>query len=444
MAINLERKDFLLIMEEKNSKRYRRSRVLVIIEAAVEYFIALCATSTCLTAVLNEMQVSTSLQGVITAITSLACSVQLLAVFSVKKTYPCKRWVSILNLINQLLFAVMYFIPMFSVSKEIKVVFLIATLLAAYSCQHYLTPSRVSWQMSLVDDNKRGIFTANKEIVSLLGGMAVSQVSGILLDHFTAKGDMQTCFIIFAVTIVVLSLIHLYIMLATHEPKPETPAAPKSFREILGVVFGSRNLRRVVIFDALFTISSVSLNFYSVYLVNTLGLSFTYIAAINILHCLFRALVSRFLGALADKKSWAYMLRICMLVLSAGYAIFLFCTPENAVWMYPIFSLCYAFSLGGSNAGRNNLCLDYVAVENRRYVLGIQHAISGVLGFLATLVASVLVDYVEQNGNALLGISVYPQQILFAISCVMVLALAFGFLPFLSKPRRVSTLENQQ
>ena len=431
-------------MEEKNSKRYRRSRVLVIIEAAVEYFIALCATSTCLTAVLNEMQVSTSLQGVIAAITSLACSVQLLAVFGVKKTYPCKRWVSILNLINQLLFAVMYFIPMFSVSKETKVVFLIITLLAAYGFQHYLTPSRVSWQMSLVDDNKRGIFTANKEIVSLLGGMAVSQVSGILLDHFTEKGDMQTCFIIFAATIVVLSLIHLYIMLATHEPKPETPVAPKGFREILNVVFGNKNLRRVVIFDVLFSISGVSLHFSSVYLVNSLGLSFTYIAAIGILHSLFRALVSRFLGNLADKKSWAYMLRICMLVLSVGYAVFLFCTPENAVWMYPIFSLCYAFSLGGSNAGRSNLCLDYVAVEDRRYVLGIQHAISGVLGFLATLVASVLVDHVEQNGNTLLGISVYPQQILFAISFVMVLALAFGFLPFLSKPKRVSAAEDAQ
>ena len=431
-------------MENKNDKCYRRGRLLVIIEAAVEYFIALCVTSTCLTAILNEMQVSQSLQGVISAITSLACCVQLLAVFGVKKTYPCKRWVSILNLFNQLLFAVLYCIPMVSIPKDVKVVLFIGTLLLAYAFQHFLTPSRTSWQMVLVDDNKRGIFTANKEIVSLIGGMAFSQGAGILLDYYKAKGDMQACFIIFGVTIVALSLLHLYIMFSTHEPEPETPAAPKKFGEILNVVFGNRNLRRVVIFDTLFSISGVSLYFSTVYLVNTLGLSYTYIAAINILHCLFRALVSRFLGRLADKKSWAYMLRICMLVLAAGFAVFLFCTKQNVKWMYPLFSLCYAFSLGGSNAGRSNLCLDYVATEDRRYVLGIQYAISGVLSFFATLAASVLVDYVEQNGNMLLGITVYPQQILFAVSGVMVIALAFGFLPFLSKPKRVSASESNE
>ena len=66
-------------MEEVSDRSYRRSRALVIVEAAVEYFIHLCVTTTLLTAILNEMEVTASLQGLIGAITSLACVAQLFA-----------------------------------------------------------------------------------------------------------------------------------------------------------------------------------------------------------------------------------------------------------------------------------------------------------------------------------------------------------------------------
>ncbi len=427
-------------LQNTTERALARSRLLVIIEAALEYFIHICVTTTCLTAILDSMGVSTSLQGIINAITSLACSVQLLAVFGMRRTYPCKRWVCILNLINQLLFALLYCVPGLQASPELRVGIFIGLLLAAYACQHFLTPSRVNWQMSLLDDNKRGTFTAHKEMVSLIGGMLVSQGAGILLDHFKEKGDMQRCFLIFGITITVLSLLHLLVMYFTVEPVPDIPhtGPEKGFREICATVFGERDLRRVVIFDALFVVSTASLHFYSVYLVATFGLPYTYITTVAIVHAAFRAAVSHFLGKLADKKSWAYMLRVCMSVLAVGLVVFLLCDHENVKFLYPVFSICYAFSMGGTNAGRTNLCLDYAKHEDRRYILGIMSAISGVCGFLVTLAASALVERIEQNGNALFGISMYPQQLLFGISAVMLLALAFFYLPLFSKPARIT------
>lgn len=424
-------------MTEKSSQTYRRSRVLVIIQSAVEYFIALSVTTTFLTALLNEMQVSASLQGIIGSITSLACSVQLLAVFGVRKTYPCKRWVCILNLINQLLFALLYCIPQIPFLQGIRVTLFMILLLLAYACQHYLTPSRVSWHMSLVEDNKRGVFTANKEIVSLISGMIFSQCAGILLDHFRAKGDLRTCFFLFAATVTFLALLHFFLMLSIKEPKPDVDVPPKKLGEILHTIFGSSALRKVMIFDALFEISNVSQFFVAVYLTRTFGFSYTYITSIAILHACFRALVSRFLGRLADKRSWVYMLRLCMAVLAVGYLIFAIATPKTALVLYPLFSLCYAFSLGGTNSSRTNLCLDYVSHADRRYILGIKAAISGIAGFLATLLASSIVKHIESNRNTLFGIPIYPQQLLFAGSAILTLILAFGFLPFLKKESSV-------
>lgn len=42
--------------------------------------------------------------------------------------------------------------------------------------------------MSLIDDNRRGKFTANKEIISLVAGMALSFVMGAVIDHFAEIG----------------------------------------------------------------------------------------------------------------------------------------------------------------------------------------------------------------------------------------------------------------
>ena len=427
-----------------SSRPYRRGRALVMAEAAVEYFIHLCVTTTFLTAILNEMEVGASLQGLIGAITSLACIAQLLAVFRVKKTYPCKRWVSLLNLVSQLLFTLLYLMPLSPITPTLRLVGFIGLLLVAYLCQHYLTPSRVNWQMALVDDNKRGSFTAKKEIISLAGGMIFSQSAGILLDHFKAQGDMRTCFFIFISVITVLSLLHFVIMLLTEEPIPDKKPPVKSFGEILGIVRESRDLRRVILFDTLYAISCISIHYYTVYLTNTWHCSYTYITAVAVGHACFRALVSPFLGRLADRRSWAYMLRICMLVMAGGYLIFAAASASTVQWLYPLFSLCYAFSLGGSNAGRTNLCLDYVTREDRRYVLGIQSSISGVVSFVCTIPVSLFVRWLEERGNFLLGLSVYPQQILFAVSAVTLILLALCFLPRLSRPARVTvpTAEN--
>ena len=98
--------------------------------------------------------------------------------------------------------------------------------------------------------------------------------------------------------------------------------------------------------------------------------------------------------------------------------------------------------MGGSNAGRTNLCLDYVTREDRRYILGIQSSISGVVSFLCTIPVSLFVDWLERRGNTLFGQTVYPQQVLFVLSSLTLILLAVCFLPKLSRPARVTAGES--
>ena len=82
--------------------------------------------------------------------------------------------------------------------------------------------------------------------------------------------------------------------------------------------------------------------------------------------------------------------------------------------------------------------MDYVTREDRRYILGIQSSISGVVSFLCTIPVSLFVDWLERRGNTLFGQTVYPQQVLFVLSSLTLILLAVCFLPKLSRPVRVS------
>ena len=432
---------------EFNSPVYKRGRLGIIIEAALEYFIALCVTTTLLTALLNFMEVDPALQGIIGSITSLACVAQLCAVFWVKKSYPCKKWVCILNLVNQLAFLLLYCVPFISLPQTVKIAVFIAILLCACLLQHYPTPSRTQWHMSLVEDSHRGVFTAKKEIISLIGGMIFSMGSGALIDYFRdVKNDMQTCFIIFAVTIAVLAVLHLITMLSIKEPCPSEIPKKKTFREIISLIFGSKKLLRVLIFDALYCMSGVSVAFLPVFAqINeknpeavTLGLTAGAMAAVSVVHSIFRASVSVPLGRYADKRSWASLLRLCMSVMTVGYTLLTFCTPALgtlSIIIYVAFYLCYAFSLAGSNSSLINLCFDYVEHEDRRYILGIKNAISGVATFLTSLLWGYIVSVIQGNNYSVFGLTVYPIQLLSAISAVMTLVLVTVVLPGLKKDK---------
>ena len=211
------------------------------------------------------------------------------------------------------------------------------------------------------------------------------------------------------------------------------------------LIFGNKKLRSVLVFDALMAVSSVSITFLSVYAMvneknpNTLGFSATFMATIGIIHALFRAAVSIPLGKYADKRSWVSRLRLCLSVMTVGHFCLVFCTPELGVGttvLYIAFYLCYAFSIAGTNSSLTNLCFDYVEHEDRRYILGIKNALSGIVAFLTSLLWGFIVSFVQGRGNMLFGITVYPQQILFAISAIITFVLVVFVLPTLKKDKK--------
>lgn len=403
--------------------KQKRNQWLYIIEATLEYLISLLVVGSFLATITKHLGLSDSLTGILSSVVSLGCLFQLLSL-TVRQT-KVKRIVIILSVINQLLFMLIYAVPIVNLSSKTKIIIFVVLIISAYIIYNFAYPKKISWLMSLVDDKHRGSFTANKEIISLISGMVYSFLMGSLVDHFTEAGKTKTAFFLSAVVIFVLCVLHTLTMCFTSETEP-TQTKPQNLMKSLSDLFHDKKILQV---SFLFVIHHISTSmagpFYATYLIGELGLSLKLISAMAILGSISRILVSRFWGSYADKNSFAKMIIWCFSFFALSQICVIFAFPQIGKIMFILYYIFHGITYGGLNSALMNLIFDYAPQEKRADSLAISQAFAGLTGFLTTLAVSPLVSHIQNSGNKIFGISIYAQQF------VTVLALIFTLLAIL-------------
>ena len=253
---------------------YRTSRISYIIEAALEYFIAMLISDSFLATLLTRTGVSDASAGIVTQLASLAFTMQLVSVF-VRPRHGVKLLVTVLHLVNQLTFVSLYLIPGTGFPQSVKVAVFVVMFLGGHIIANIAQPYKLSWLMSLVPDKSRGRFTANKEIISLLGGMAFSYAMGAVVDHYKDIGDENMGFTLCGITIFVLAVLHTVSLVIVKEKPEETATDEKvSFGEAVRKTFTNKALLKILMIDVLWYVTTgIAVSFYGVYETNDLGFS---------------------------------------------------------------------------------------------------------------------------------------------------------------------------
>ena len=115
-------------MQEKQKDMYQSSRVFYVIESALEYFISIVITGAYLAKLTSELGFSDSLTGILGAFVALGCSFQLFTI-AFFKGGPVKRRVTVIHIINQLLFMAIYLVPFLGIGGNGKTVLFILLLI---------------------------------------------------------------------------------------------------------------------------------------------------------------------------------------------------------------------------------------------------------------------------------------------------------------------------
>lgn len=416
----------------ENTKKYAAMRFLYILEAAVEYFFSLAVGTIYLAKLTAYIGISDGVTGILSAFVSLGCSFQLFALFLANKRNR-KRWITIGHISSQFMFVLLYFIPVIQVSKTVKTVLFIGMLLFAYVIHNAINSPKINWYMSFVPLNKRGRFTANKEIVSLLSGIVVSYALGRLMDHYEACGNMRMAFIIGGCALTVLLLLHSAILFMTEKPQEQ----PNQVKFSIKGLFREKGLLKIVLIFTLWYIANYAVVSYSgTYQTKELEFSTTFASLIIIVGSLLRAIFSKPFGKYADKRSFRSLLVICFGLEALSFGVYACTVPSNGKVFYFLFYCLHCLGMAGINSAMLNLLYDYVKAENLTGAYALVQAIAGCAGFLITLLFSPFVEYVQKNGNRVFGLPLYAQQALAIFSLIITLGiLIYMQIAFKKKPK---------
>ena len=407
---------------KKSKDIYKTSRILYIIEASLEYFISLLVTGAYLAKVTSAIGLSDSLTGILTSFVSLGCGFQIIAIFLANQR-PVKRWITVLHSVNQLFFTLIYLVPFVKLSQTQKTVLFVLFLLVGHIINNVVNSPKINWFMSLVDDHKRGSFTASKEMVSLIGGMGFSFAMGAVIDRFEMAGDLNGAFIVCGISVFVLMLLHSATLIFAKE-KESTQEEKISTKQLLIELIKDKNLFKVILISVLWNVVNyVATPFYGSYQIKELGFSMTFVSVLSAGYAIVRTIFSKPMGKFADKYSFAKMLNICFVVMLVAFGFNVFTVPENGKVLYTIYYMLYAVGMAGINSATINLIYDYVDKEKRVGALALKSTLAGFTGFFTTLAVSPLVSYIQNNGNVFLGIFVYAQQVVSVIAVVLLIVL---------------------
>ena len=408
------------------TKAYKRSRSAYVFQCTFEYFIAMLVSDAFLAKLLAALGVSDNLVGIISSFVSLAFVFQLLSIFLVKVVTSKKKLVIICDSVSIFFFMLLYLLPFFPVSDEVKRVLVVISIMLAYSIKYLISSILFKWANSYVDPSLRAVYSSNKEVLSLISGIIFTAVFGYIIDKFESIENLNGAFLFISMSIFVISICNLVslMMIKSESDSAREEEAGIPLKSVIKNTFGNKNFRNVILMECLQKFAVYfTIGFMGIYKTKDLLLSVFLIQIINIIANVARMLISRKFAVYSDKHSFAKGMELGLCIAALAFFINIF-TTKDTWWLVIVFTILYNVSVAGTNQNSFNIAYSYVPLNCITQAMSIKNSISGICGFLASIAGGAVISAVQNNGNMVFGVKIYAQQILSAISFVMIVAAA--------------------
>lgn len=405
---------------------YKRSRNAYRVFCMLDYFIALLVSDVYLFKLLTYMGLNDSKIGIVSSLTTIACLFQLASIGFVRRIRHVKRWVIASCIASQLVFILLYALAFVPLHTQVKTVLAFAGILLGYFFNYAVTSILFKWANSYVDPHKRATYSAEKEMMSLLGGMIFTFLLGVVMDRFELKGMLSGAFAVIIGLGMIICAVSLFTLMRIDGrlSREQAEQQTQSMGTVIKNLLHNHGFRQMIILNVLWSCAQyITIGFLGSYKSKELMLSVGVVQIINIAGNLFRLFLSRPFGRYADRTSYARCMELALYIAAAGFLMVCVSTPATR-WFIVLFTILNAISQAGVSQNMFNIVYDYVPNEYFIQASSIKNCIGGVCGFAASLAGSAILSYVQQNGNTILGIPVYGQQALAFLSGVLTLLTA--------------------
>lgn len=373
------------------------------------------------TAMLNgfalTLGATASFFALMTSINSLMGFAQLLAPRLAWQVADHRRFILGCRGLACLLRAAVLFIPLF-VPQRFQLGALMALVSASLLCLQSSSPFYGSWQATLIPEDMRARFTSRQVIVGTLTAMVAGLATGRYLDAF-AEADKPRAFTYLFALSTVVGLASVATLARAPFPPAPPPHRGRALPQLLEP-FRNLSFRRALIFySALQCVLGLADPFYSVFMLDRLGLSYTAISVYNMISMAAAVVGYRLWAYLVDRHGSKSVYPFMLLPKIAVPLLWVCNSPQQHA-LVPVAMMLDGFLSAGVSVAITALLYGLLPPgEQRPTYLGCWSATLNLSYSISTFGAGLLAAWLAGVERVLWGIPVGNLQLMFALCAVL-------------------------
>lgn len=408
-----------------NSKEYKRYQKAYVTQCTLEHLMGLLVTDAFLAKLLTYIGMSDAMTGVITSFASVAFVFQLLSVILVQSKMSTKKMVMVTDGISMLLFMLVYFVPFVPLMGIAKKIFVMGAVMVAQASKIVISTLYFKWANAYVPSENRAIFSARKEMISLICGIVFSAVVGLVVDKYESIGNIKGGFLFIAIAMLIINVANFVsFMLIRDEDITAREDMRVSTKQVLKDTFADKIFRNYFLVGIPGAMAGGMLaGFIGVYKIKDLAMSLFLVQTINIAADFVRMLVSVPFAKYSARRGFLKGMQLASVLSGFSYVLIVFTTPKTWWLIVP-----YAFLTTSAAAGnyQNSFNVYYVLVPQKymTQAMAFRRTFIGIVTFLSALLGGRILDIIQANGNMVFGVPMHAQQFL-ALAALPLWALGF-------------------
>jgi len=395
-----------------DTKEYVRTRRGYFAECAFSYLITLTTTDTFLAKLLLNIGMDDATIGVVSSVISFAYLFSIFQLLIVPHVKSMKKIVTFGYAFGNFLLASLFLIPFLPVSKTVKIVLAIVASCGGYFSKHITTEIYTKWVYYFVDPKHRAEFSSKNSMVSLIASAAYILLSGYIVDHFEEKQHIEIAFIIMAALTLAMMIGSAVSLLSMKDgPQLVKEEESSSLGDVFAYVKKNKSYQRVLLLFVLTGIpSGLLVGFLGTYKTQDLGMSVTSVQIIFTIFSLMWAAISVPCGRYEDRTYPLHCYRLGVLFTMLSYATVIFTVPDTW-WLVILYYFFWNLGQAGYAGSTITVFLEYLSDKFLVQCLAIRFCVTGLAGFLSSLLGARILDYVQANGFSVFGVELRGQQV---------------------------------
>ena len=331
-----------------------------------------------------------------------------------------KKFTLILNTILKTLIVFIAWIPLIFPNQYASYI-MIAIALIAYALNNFMGIAINSWFVDLIDVKIRGQYMSVRNMIALIAHLLVPIIVSAFID--TSSDQYMAIVIVFTISWIVMWAEN-YSFYKIYEPPLQPPKKKIKLKDVLIVPLKDRTFMKSIASIAVFYfIWYLSMSFATLYQLNYLGLSYTFISISATLNVILQFVWYPIVGKLVDRHNTDFLLIVSYILYLIQAILWGFTNISSRYVMTILVNIFASMAVPLFSLVVFKAKYDVIPAEDRSLYDGFYTALVALILAVAPAIGNLMKDFIAVNMQPF-GVFEVPQfQLIFMLSGILLLGL---------------------